>query len=152
MIRTEPDSSRRNHIRIEGCLIRGMLADACRIGGGSCDVVLRDSLVGTAGGPLFRLDGADAASECRIFLVNSVLTGPGPIIEITGAAAGGATKPPAIRSYGTVFGRLRASGIASVVCSRDSIPRPGKLFDWSGDDNLFAGWKGFFACGERHRP
>ena len=109
--------------------------------------MLRDSLIGTLGGPLFRLDDADAVSECRIFLVNSVLTGPGPIFEITGAAAGGATKPPVIRSYGTVFGRLYASGIASVVCSRDSISQPEKLFDWQGDGNLFAGWKGFFASG-----
>ena len=53
-----------------------------------------------------------------------------------------------IRAFGSVFGRLHGSGIASVISSGDANQPPGKQIDWSGDENLFAGWKGFFACGD----
>ena len=39
------------------------------------------------------------------------------------------------------------SGIASVIPRSSSSEQPRKQIDWGGDNNLFAGWKGFFACG-----
>jgi serine/threonine protein kinase len=136
------------HIRLEGCLVRGALTDGFRINGGPCEVVLRDSVFLAGGGPLVRVDGADATSDSRIFLVRSLVAGPGPIVESTAKSAGGPSKPLVIRAFSSVFGRLHGSGIASVISSSDTNQPPGKQIDWSGDANLFAGWKGFFACGD----
>src|SRR5262249_55357075 len=38
-------------------------------------------------------------------------------------------------------------GIASVIASSSTAGAADKQLDWSGDQNLFAGWKGFFASG-----
>ena len=59
-------------------------ADGFRIDGGPCDVVVRDSVFAAGGGPLVRSNGGDAALEGRIFVVQSLVAGPGPIIESTG--------------------------------------------------------------------
>ena len=138
------------HVRLEGCLIRGALArTASGSSGGPCEVVLRDSVVVAGGGPLVRFDGADAASESRIFLVQSLVAGPGPIIESTAKTAGRleqapgdprvrlGVRPPAWRGH-------RQRDLLRAI----RFNRPSKQFDWSGEDNLFAGWKGFFACGD----
>ena len=38
-------------------------------------------------------------------------------------------------------------GVASVISSASAIPQAAKQIDWAGDNNHFAGWKGFFASG-----
>ena len=103
------------------------------------------------------LAGADAAPYCRIYFVQSLVAGPGPIIDWTKKAVGGSTKALEIRAFGSVFGRLHGAGIASVLCSNDSTQAASKQINWSGEENLFAGWKGIFACGagpdgDRGRP
>ena len=45
-------------------------------------MVLRDSVVVARGGPLFQWDGAEAAPDTRIFLVQSLLAGCGPSGEL----------------------------------------------------------------------
>jgi eukaryotic-like serine/threonine-protein kinase len=148
LIRTEADATRRpSLIRLEGCLVRGGFTEGFRLGGGPCDVVLRDSTVAARGGPLVRYDGADAAPESRVFLVQSLVAGPGPIFESTATAIAGTSKPGVIRAWGSVLGRLHGESVASVIAANNSDQPPEKLFDWSGAENLFAGWKGFFACG-----
>ena len=90
LIRTETDATvRPSLIRLEGCLVRGDFTEGFRLSGGPCDVVLRDSMVAARGGPLVRFDGADVAPESRVFVVQSLVAGPGPIIESTSKNAAG---------------------------------------------------------------
>jgi serine/threonine-protein kinase len=147
LVRTEAAGARPTYVRFERCLIRGSLAEGFRLNGGPCEVVLRDSVILAGDGPTVRLVGPDAAPHCRVVFVQSLVAGPGPIIDWTKKAVGGHTKALEIRAFGSVFGRLHGSSIASVMCSNDSTQEASKQIDWSGDANLFAGWKGFFACG-----
>ncbi len=148
LVRTETDAARASSlIRLEGCMVRGGFTEGFRLSGGPCDLVLRDSMVAARGGPLVRFDGADVAPECRIFVVRSLVAGPGPIIESTSTNAAGSGKPLFIRAWGSVLGRLHGVGVASVIAAHEPEQRAAKLIDWSGDANVLAGWKGFFACG-----
>jgi serine/threonine-protein kinase len=52
-----------------------------------------------------------------------------------------------VRSFDTVFGRLQGAGIASIIYAEDSNSTPRDLVDWLGQQNLFCGWKGYYACG-----
>ena len=113
----------RTHVRLEGCLVRGAFADGFRIErrpvrrgvarfGGRSPEAARSS----------GFDGADAASESRVFLVQSLVAGPGPIIESTDKTAGRleqAAGDPRVRLG--VRAACMAAGIASVICSSDSI-------------------------------
>jgi eukaryotic-like serine/threonine-protein kinase len=149
LVRTEAASPRTpSLVRLEGCLVRGAFTDGFRLSGGPCDVVLRDSVVVARGGPLVRFDGPTAAPECRVFVVRSLVAGPGPIVELTAETAADSSKPLSIHAFGSVFGRLHGAGVASVIAANDAIQPPAKLIDWSGDENLFAGWTGFFASGD----
>ena len=114
---------------------------------GPCDVVLRDSVFAAGGGPLVRSTAPTPRSERRVFMVESLVAGPGPVIESTPRTAPGGIKPLEIRAFGSVFGRLRGAGIASVIAATDANQPPGKLIDWFGDGTCSAGWMGFFACG-----
>ena len=148
LVKAEPAGSRPTHVRLERCVIRGTLGEGflferrhvrggiARFGGPR------------RGGPLVRIVGADAASDNRIFLVQSLVAGPGPIIDWTKKTAGASTKPLVVRAFNSVFGRLHGSGIASVICTSDSIQAANKQIDWLGEENLFAGWRGLFACGD----
>jgi eukaryotic-like serine/threonine-protein kinase len=148
VVRTEAAAPRSpSLVRLERCLIRGAFTHGFRLSGGPCDLVLRDSVVVARGGPLVGFDGCDVAPECRIFVVQSLMAGPGPIIESTAETAAGSREPLFVRAFGSVFGRLHGAGTASVIAANDSIRPAAKLIDWSGDGNLFAGWMGFFACG-----
>ena len=126
----------------------GAVAEGFRLTGGGCEVVVRDSVVLAAGGPLVRVDGADATSDNRMFLVQSMVAGPGPIIEWSKKPAGRPAKALVVRAFGSVFGRLHGTGIASVIASNDPTQAADKQVDWLGDQNLFAGWVGLFACGD----
>ena len=126
----------------------GGFTEGFRLSGGPCDVVLRDSVVAARGGPLVRFDGAEAAPESRVFLVQSLVAGPGPIIDSTENAVG--LEQAAGRSVPSArcLGRLHGRGHRERDCrERFGFKRPAKQIDWSGEANLFAGWKGFFACG-----
>jgi eukaryotic-like serine/threonine-protein kinase len=148
LLRTETGGPRPTHVRFERCLIRGSFAESFRLSGGPCEVVLRDSVILAGGGPVVRLAAADAAPYCRIYFAESLVAGPGPIIDWTKKAVGTNTKALEVRALGSVFGRLHGAGIASVLCSNDSIQTASQQINWFGEENLFAGWKGFFACGQ----
>ena len=149
LIRASGTGSRPTHIRLERCFFRGSIGECLRFTGGQCEAVIRDSVILAGGGPLLRLEGADATADNRIFVVQSLVAGPGPIIDWTKKSArGGPSKALVVRAFGSVFGRLYGVGIASVICSSDSSQAAGKQLDWSGEENLFAGWMGFFACGD----
>ena len=101
-------------------------------------------------GPLIGITDTGDDSERRLFFVDSLLAGPGPIVDLAKSAPGLPSKTVAVRSYGSVLGRLYGVGIASVISSADSAEAARKQIDWTGDHNLFAGWKGFFARGKDH--
>jgi len=150
VFRAESPGSHPTHIRLEQSLVRGWFTDGFALAGGRAELVLRKSAVLGGSGPLVRITDAGEPSERRLVFVESLLAGPGPIINQTKTATGLQTRPLAIRAYGAMLGRLHGVGIASVISSSDSAEGAARQIDWAGDHNLFAGWKGFFASGNDH--
>jgi serine/threonine-protein kinase len=136
-------------IRLEQTLVRGWFSQGFALDRGRAGVVVRQSAVLGGSGPLVRFTGPGEASDRRCVLVGSLLAGPGPIFERAKTTAAQIT-PPVIRSHRSVLGRLHGVGIASVISSSNSTDRAAAQIDWAGDRNLYAGWKGFFACGNEH--
>jgi eukaryotic-like serine/threonine-protein kinase len=136
-----------SRILLEKTLVRGGFASGLDLASGSTELVLHDSVILGGPGPLIRIAESDPAPERRIFLVESILAGPGPIIERATLASTGRIKPLIIRAFGSAFGRFHGAGISSVISSTSSSSGAAQQIDWRGDHNLFAGWKGFFACG-----
>ena len=87
-----------------------------RLNGGACEVVLRDSVVLAGEARWSGLTEPTPRPTNRIFLVQSLVAGPGPIIDWTKKTAGRPTRSLVVRAFGSVFGRLHGSGIASVIC------------------------------------
>ena len=55
--------------------------------------------------------------------------------------------PLVIRSFDTIYGRFQGAGIASVIACDDPKAGLRDRVDWLGDQNVYCGWKGFFASG-----
>ena len=127
--------------------MRGVFAAGVELAGGATEVVLNKSLFMGGPGPLVRAPALESSAERRVFFIDSILAGPGPIIQLSQGDPVISIKPLFIRTYGSVFGRLYGVGIASVISSASSAVGAAKQIDWGGDHNRFAGWKGFFACG-----
>jgi len=142
-----PNPSR---ILLEKTLVRGSFASGIDLASGSTELVLHNSVILKGPGPLIRIAESDPAPENRLFIVDSILAGPGPIIERTTSASTTRTKPLFIRAFGSAFGRFHGAGISSVIFSTSSSPGAAQQIEWGGDHNLFAGWKGFFASGKEH--
>ena len=53
-----------------------------------------------------------------------------------------------VRAFDTVFGRFQGAGIASVIASSNPSASARDRVDWLGEQNLFCGWKGFYASGK----
>src|SRR5262249_27766749 len=81
----------------------------------------------------------------------SVVAGPGPILERRSSAGAAALRTAVVRAYGSVFSRMHGAGIASVISSSSATETVAKQVNWAGDRNPFAGWKGFFGCGSDHQ-
>ena len=152
LFRTETGPTRAaTHVRLERCLVRGAFTRGLPTRAAArASVVLRDSVIlGRRRAGLFASMGADAAPECRIFLVQSLVAGPGPIIDWTKKAAGGASKPlvdPRVRLgvRPPAWGGHRQRDLLRTI----RLNRPASKSTGSGEENLFAGWMGFFACGD----
>jgi eukaryotic-like serine/threonine-protein kinase len=147
VFRVEPTGLHPSHVRLERTLVRGAFGAGVDLAGGSTELVLNKSVVVGGPGPLVRVNRAPSALETRCFVVDSILAGPGPIIQVSRQETGGQTKPLSIRAFGSIFGRLHGVGVASVIASSSSSEEAAKQVEWQGDNNLFAGWKGFFAWG-----
>jgi serine/threonine-protein kinase len=152
LVRQEPAPRQERPARIwlERTLIRGSFVTVAELTGGPADLVLDGTavVVGGEGPPVVRVSGPGGSEGQRIFLANAVLACPGPVVHRDppeGAAA--RVKPLVIRADGSAVGRLQGPGIASIVTSTDEKAAAERQVAWSGDSNLFAGWKGFFACG-----
>jgi serine/threonine protein kinase len=150
-IRADTSPSRASRIRLEQSVVRGGFGPGVPVVHLLCnqaDLVLDRSVILCGTGPLVRSSGPVAGSEHRVYCVDSVVVGPGPIVECAKGAAGAKTKPIVFRAYGSAFGRLQGPGIASVISSWDADRAAGQQVDWAGDRNVYAGWKGFFARGD----
>jgi serine/threonine-protein kinase len=150
VFRAESGTSLPTRIRLEQSLVRGWFTEGFALAGGKAEVVLRKSAVVGGLGPLVRISDAGDAPEPRLVFVEALLAGPGPIIGRVKKNTGAGSRSPAIGVFGSVLARLHGAGIASVIASSDSVDGPGSQVDWTGDHNLFAGWKGFFASGHDH--
>ena len=147
VVRVEPTGLRPTRVRLERTLVRGGFAAGVDLAGGSAELALNKSVIVGGPGPLVRVTDAPSGPETRFFFVDSILAGPGPIIQLARKEPGGQAKPLSIRAFGSIFGALHGVGVASVISSSSSTRAAAKQVEWGGDDNLFAGWKGFFACG-----
>ena len=103
-------------VRLESCLVRGALTDCFRLSGGPCEVVLRDR---------------SSSPEAARWYGRTERTRHGQP-DFRGSEPGGGAgadhridrkvrrRPEqaawSIRAFGSVFGRLHGSGIASVIC------------------------------------
>ena len=146
-LRVEPSSVRPSRIRLERTMVRGAFGPAVEMLSSQGDLVLDRAVILCGTGPVIRMNSPDTANEHRICLVDSVVAGPGPIVQQAKSANGAKNRPLLFRSYGSAFGRLQVPGIASVIASTDAEKSAAQQVDWAGEQNLFAGWKGFFARG-----
>ncbi len=131
--------------------MRGQFAAGFDLAGGTSAVVLERSVMLGGPGPLVRIVDSEAAVDRRLYFSESIVAGPGPIIQWSRKESGPQTKPLLVRSFGSVFGRFHGDGVATVISSSSSVDAAAKQVDWEGDNNLFAGWKGFFASGTTQR-
>jgi eukaryotic-like serine/threonine-protein kinase len=147
VVRVEPTGLRPTRVRLEKTLVRGAFAAGVDLTGGSTELALSKSVIVGGPGPLVRVTNSSSGPEPRFFFVDSILAGPGPVIQLARKELGGTNKPVSIRAFGSIFGRLYGVGVASVISSSSATRGAAKQVEWGGNDNLFAGWKGFFACG-----
>jgi eukaryotic-like serine/threonine-protein kinase len=158
-IRSESPSSRATsqtvqptRIRLERTLVRGWFAAGIDVRGGSIDVVLDKSAIVGGTRAFLQISATDPARDARLFALESIIGCTGPMVESTATSPTGRTKTVVVRTFGSTISRMRASGesVASVISCANPAPDAAKQIDWAGDHNLFAGWKGFFACGSDH--
>jgi serine/threonine protein kinase len=155
LIRDASLTSRPSRIRLERTVVQGQFGEVgpvIQISGGPGDLVLDQTVILYGTGPLVRISQSDAGSEHRLCFIESVIAGPGPIVQQVADAAGLRSKPLVLRMFGSAVGRLQEPGIASIVSSSDQEGTPAQQVDWAGDRNLFAGWKGFFSRGSDRDP
>jgi len=148
VVRAEANQSRPSHVRLEKTLVRGRLSALADLTAGSTELAMNKSVILGGPGPVVRVIDSEPGLERRLFFIDSILAGPGPMIQRTVKDPALQTRPVALRAFGSVFGRLYGVGVASVIASSASAEGAAKQIEWSGDNNLFAGWKGFFACGK----
>jgi serine/threonine-protein kinase len=155
LIRTEPSPSRPSRIRLERTVVRGQFGESgpvIDLAGGPGDLVVDRSVIVYGSGPLVRIANPESGAEHRLGWIDSVIAGPGPIVQREAPAAGVRSKPLVFRTYGTAIGRLQMPGIASVISSSELEGGAAQQVDWAGDRNLYAGWKGYFARGRDRDP
>lgn len=174
--RQEP-SARPSRIRLERTLVRGDFAAVAELTSGEVDLVVDSTAILGGIGPVVRVRGPtatptqgpreprpaiverprepvpDAQIGPRIFFAAALIASPGPIVQFDLPAPAPTPTPPepsrrvAIRAWGSAFGRLQGPGIASLVCITTAGAGAERWVEWSGERNLYQGWKGFFAHG-----
>ncbi len=150
LVRAEGTTTLGSRIRFEKTLIRGAVTSGFDLGKGSVDVAVRETIfLGSQGSVVRGLD-PERRGDQRFSVVGGVLAGRGPGFQLQEAASGDAQRKPTplvIRAFDTVFGRLQGAGIASILFSESPAASPRERVDWLGRQNLFCGWKGYYASG-----
>ncbi|MGZ5997421.1 MAG: hypothetical protein ACXWN0_17335, partial [Isosphaeraceae bacterium] len=150
LVRAEGTTTRGSRIRFEKTLIRGAVSSGFDLGKGSVDVAVRETIFLGSQGPLVRELGPERRGDQRFSVVGGVLASRGPGFQLQDAAGGDAQRKPTplvIRAFDTVFGRFQGAGIASILFSESPAASPRDRVDWLGQQNLFCGWKGYYANG-----
>ncbi len=150
LVRAEGTTTRGSRIRIEKSLIRGAVSSGFDLGKGSVDVAIRETVFLGSQGPLVRGLEPESRGDQRFSVVGAVLACRGPGIELKEAEGNDAQRkqtPLIVRAFDTVFGRLQGAGIASIIFAEKTTASPRDRVDWLGQQNLFCGWKGYFASG-----
>lgn len=150
LVRALGASARGSRVRFERTLVRGAFAPAFELGRGNVDVVIRESMILGNQGSIVRSFGRGPGAEHRLSTVGGIFASRGPVIDLGEDRAGEnpASGPLKVRAFDTVFGRFQGAGIASVIAAADSSKSPRAVVDWEGQQNLFCGWKGFYASGK----
>ncbi len=150
LVRAEGTATRGSRVRLEKTLIRGAVSSGFDLGKGSVDVAVRETIFLGSQGPFVRGLDPERRGDQRFSVVGGVLAGRGPGFELKGAPGGDAQRKPAplvVRAFDTVFGRFQGAGIASILFSESPAASPRDRVDWLGQQNLFCGWKGYYASG-----
>ncbi len=150
LVRVEPSASRPTRLRLERTLIRGGLALGIDFGSSSAELAVHQCVFVGALAPLVKLTGAVGAAEQRLFFVDNVLVGRGPLIRLATRAQGERTKPVPIRAFGNVLVRLQGGQSTSVISSTDLTESAAKQVEWTGNNNLFTGWNAFFSLAKNN--
>ncbi len=150
LVRADGAAARGSRIRFEKTLIRGYVTSGFDLGKGAVDVALRETVFLGSQGPLVRAIDPARRGEQRFSVVGSVLASRGPAFEWRSASESEParpTSPMVIRAFDSVFGRFQGAGIACILFSENASASPRQQFDWLGQQNLFCGWKGYYASG-----
>lgn len=150
-VRTLDSKTSPSRIRLEGTLVRGAVSSMFELRRGGDEVVLDGSVILGGDGPILRSERFDPIVEQKISLIRSVLACRGPIVELLGHFEADQSRPISIRTLGSALGRFQGAGTASVIAASTMIERMELAVDWRGEDNTFAGWKGYFASGPTPR-
>ena len=148
LVRAEGTTTRGSRIRFEKTLIRGAVSSGFDLGKGSVDVAVRETIFLGSQGQLVRGLDPERRGDQRFSVVGGVLASRGPGFQLQEAAGGDAQRKPTplvIRAFDTVFGRVQGAGIASILFSESPAASPRDRVDWMGQQNLFCGWKGYYA-------
>ena len=149
LVRAEGTATRGARIRIEKSLIRGAIGSGFELGRGSAEVAVVESVLLGSQGPIVRSQGLDRTTDHRFAIIGGVLACRGPAFDLrsSGVGEGSNPRPFAVRAFDTVFGRFQGAGIASVMASDQLSAAPRDRVDWLGQQNVYCGWKGFYASG-----
>ena len=150
LVRAEGTSARGSRIRFEKTLIRGPVSAGFELGKGAVDVAVRETVFLGSQGPLVRRLEAEPKGSQRFSVVGGVMATRGPGFELKQSPRADAQRkagPLVIRAFDSVFGRFQGAGIASVIFAENPGPAPSDQVDWSGQQNLFCGWMGYYASG-----
>jgi serine/threonine-protein kinase len=150
LVRAEGTASKGSRIRFEKTLIRGAVTSGFDLGKGSVDVAIRETVFLGSQGPLVRCIEPENRGGQRFSVVGGVLASRGPAFDLKLTAGNEAQRkqtPLVVRAFDTVFGRLQGAGIASIIYAEDNTASPRDLVNWLGQQNLFCGWKGYYASG-----
>jgi serine/threonine-protein kinase len=150
-VRTLDSKTSPSRIRLEGTLVRGAVTSMFELRGGGDEVALDGSVILGGDGPILRSERFDPFVEQKISLIRSVLACRGPIVELLGILDADRSRPISIRALGSALGRFQGAGTASVIAASTMIEKMELAVDWRGEDNTFAGWKGYFASGPEPR-
>ncbi|MDR3620257.1 MAG: serine/threonine-protein kinase [Paludisphaera borealis] len=149
-LRADDPGGRTSRVRIEKCFIRGDVASLFELKRGPVELMVDRSVLASEG-PIVRTPSAPTPAEHRLHLLGNVLACRGPCIDL--GAEGRSDPPPkrlVVRAFDTTFGRFQGAGTSSLTATENPSASLAERIDWLGDNNLFLGWRGYFAAGPEH--
>jgi len=150
LLRADDPNGRPSRVRLENCLVRGDVSSLFELGRGPVELTIARSIL-AGDGSIIRTPDVASPAEHRVHLLGDVLACRGPCLDLGGE---GRSDPPpkrlAVRAFDNAFGRFEGPGTASLAASQNPAAALGERIDWLGDNNLFLGWRAFFANGPEH--